>query len=123
MDTSPAIPISDMPLQLCQNSCQNFHYKLFPGFCKISPKTINWGIRSNCPYPINLEKLSKSTSYPELAKSKNVVLVDVNGPVFQAFTDAYFRNDLTKQISITGFFHLLWWCHNLLIKDTDIVHQ
>ena len=55
-----------------------FHYKLLCGIAKYLRSTITWGIRFNCPYPLNLEKLYESVPYPELVNSKDNFPVDVN---------------------------------------------
>ena len=50
------------------------HYKLIRGVAKYLQSTITFGICFNRPSPLNLNKISNSVPYPELANSMNVFL-------------------------------------------------
>ena len=65
---------------------------------------------------LNIDKISNSVPYPELANSNDVFPVDVNRPVLQVFTDVAFENNLTRRRSTTGI--IFTYCGGAIVYQS-----
>ena len=93
-----------------------FHYKFRHGVAKYFWSTITWGMHFNWTSLLNIDKISNSVPYPELANSNDVFPVDVNRPVLQVFTDVAFENNLTRRRSTTGI--IFTYCGGAIVYQS-----